>query len=102
MKTTPLSLEAFGLAVLEQQATIQWPAGVPLRHFKDHQYLAYLLVENAETGEQMVVYRSVETGQFSARALSKFTDEMELGGAKVPRFELVEFLPEEADLDQEA
>lgn len=78
--------EALGGAVV--------PGGV-YRHFKGNRYKVLDVVRHSETGLPMVLYKPLYgEGGLWVRPLEMFTEEVEVDGAKVKRFELVEPEPE--------
>jgi len=60
-------------------------------HYKGERYEVLFIVKHSETLEDMVVYKKLY-GDFSlwVRPLGMFTEEVEVNGKKVPRFEFVE------------
>ena len=67
------------------------PGGV-YRHFKGNRYKVLEVVRHSETGLPMVLYQPLYgDGGFWVRPLEMFTEEVEVNGAKVKRFELQEF-----------
>lgn len=70
------------------------PAALPpgrYRHYKGHDYEVYGVAHHSETGEALVVYRCLY-GDYSlwVRPLTMFQESVEVGGACIPRFVLVE------------
>jgi hypothetical protein len=62
------------------------------RHFKGKLYKVIDVVRHSETLEQMVLYETQyenELGKLWVRPLPMFTEEIEVNGKKVPRFEFV-------------
>lgn len=60
------------------------------RHYKGNLYQVYGVARHSETGEQLVVYVPLYgEGGYWVRPLDMFTEEVELDGQRVPRFEKV-------------
>jgi len=58
------------------------------RHFKGNEYEVLGVARHSETLEEVVVYRALYgDGGLWVRPLKMFTEEVEMGGKKVPRFE---------------
>jgi len=55
------------------------------QHFKGGQYEVLGVAKHSETLEDLVVYKN-EEGDFWARPLKMFLEEVEFKGEKVPRF----------------
>jgi len=57
------------------------------RHYKGKDYEVIDIATHSETGEKLVIYRTLY-GNYDlwARPLAMFTEEVELDGHKVPRF----------------
>ena len=65
------------------------PSGT-YRHYKGNLYQVYGVAKHSETGEQLVVYVPLYgEGGYWVRPLDMFTEEVELDGQRVPRFEKV-------------
>jgi len=64
-------------------------AGV-YRHYKGNTYQVIGIARHSETEEDLVVYRALY-GTFGlwVRPLDKFCEKVEIGGERVPRFELI-------------
>jgi hypothetical protein len=60
------------------------------KHFKGGLYLVVDVAKHSETGEKMVVYRSLKTGELWVRPIEMFLGYKEINGEKVRRFELYE------------
>jgi hypothetical protein len=60
------------------------------KHFKGGLYLVIDVAKHSETGEKMVVYRSLKTGELWVRPIEMFLGYKEINGEKVRRFELYE------------
>jgi hypothetical protein len=60
------------------------------RHYKGRDYEVFFVATHSETGEQLVVYRTLY-GDFDhwVRPLAMFTETVELEGQQVPRFQWV-------------
>ncbi|MDD5693201.1 MAG: DUF1653 domain-containing protein [Patescibacteria group bacterium] len=59
------------------------------RHFKGGMYELLGIGKNSETEEEMVVYKSTETGQIWIRPKEMFFEKVEVDGQKVDRFEKI-------------
>ena len=61
------------------------------RHYKGQEYRVYAVAKHSETVEPLVVYRALygEQGLW-VRPLSMFTEQVEIDGKMMPRFELVQ------------
>ncbi len=59
------------------------------RHYKGKEYKILLLGKHSETGEEMVAYEQLETGNIYFRPMSLFYNDVEYEGKKVPRFQLL-------------
>ncbi len=60
------------------------------KHYKGNLYQVYGVARHSETGEQLVVYVPLYgEGGYWVRPLDMFTEEVELDGQRVPRFEKV-------------
>lgn len=63
------------------------------RHYKGHQYKVISLAKDESTLEDVVIYEALYDNPVSkvwTRKLKNFTEEIEVGGRKVPRFEFIE------------
>jgi hypothetical protein len=60
------------------------------RHYKGGEYQVFHTATHSETGEKMVVYRTLY-GDYShwVRPLEMFLEQVEIDGVMVPRFEWV-------------
>jgi hypothetical protein len=60
------------------------------RHYKGRDYEVFFVATHSETGEQLVVYRTLY-GDFDhwVRPLAMFSETVELEGQQVPRFQWV-------------
>ncbi|PRB82181.1 DUF1653 domain-containing protein [Pseudomonas sp. MYb185] len=60
------------------------------RHYKGRDYQVIDVARHSETGEQLVVYRTLY-GDFDlwVRPLDMFTEEIEVGGKTHPRFTFI-------------
>ncbi len=65
------------------------------RHYKGPEYRVYGVASHSETEEQMVVYRALY-GDYGlwVRPLSMFCETVEVNGAVLPRFALIEAMAE--------
>ena len=65
------------------------------RHYKGPEYRVYGVARHSETEEQMVVYRALY-GDYGlwVRPLSMFCETVEVNGATVQRFALIESMAE--------
>ena len=63
------------------------------RHYKGKDYEVIGIATHSETGEQLVVYRTLY-GNYDlwVRPLAMFTETVELEGESVPRFRFIESL----------
>jgi hypothetical protein len=60
------------------------------RHYKGGEYEVLHVATHSETGEQVVVYRTLYGDRsYWVRPLEMFLQQVELEGAQVPRFEWV-------------
>ncbi|MGH6890493.1 MAG: DUF1653 domain-containing protein [Rhizomicrobium sp.] len=64
-----------------------WVQPGQYQHFKGGLYRVLFVATHSETGEVVVVYSSEQTGELWVRPLSKFTEEVAVGGRATPRFE---------------
>ena len=64
------------------------------QHYKGPKYRVYEVAKHSETEEALVVYRALY-GEFGlwVRPLSMFTETIEKDGEVIPRFKLIEELP---------
>ena len=63
------------------------------RHYKGQQYRAIDIVRHSETLEELVFYECLyenKLGQFWVRPKAMWFEELEIGGKKVRRFELIQ------------
>ena len=61
------------------------------RHFKGGMYKVIAIAKHTETGEEMVVYRSLDDErQLWVRPLAMFKEKVKVDGKPVPRFEFIE------------
>ena len=63
-------------------------AGV-YKHYKGNEYRLIGVAKHSETGEELVIYKTLDGEQIWARPLKMFTEEVEVEGKKIPRFEYV-------------
>ncbi|MEL0613823.1 MAG: DUF1653 domain-containing protein [Marinomonas sp.] len=58
------------------------------RHYKGAKYWVERVVTHSETEEKLVIYQALY-GEFGwwARPLSMFSEQVEIGGESIPRFE---------------
>ena len=60
------------------------------KHFKGKEYQVLGVAKHSETLEEMVVYKKLyDDYSMWVRPLNMFTEEVEVNGKKVPRFEYV-------------
>ena len=60
------------------------------RHYKNKDYQVLGVARHSETGEELVVYKKLyDDYAMCVRPFAMFTEEVEVGGKKVPRFEYV-------------
>jgi hypothetical protein len=60
------------------------------RHYKGKDYELIAIAKHSETLEEMAVYKALYgNSQIWVRPLSMFTEEVEVGGKRVPRFEFI-------------
>jgi hypothetical protein len=61
------------------------------RHYKGGEYEVFFVARHSETGEEMVVYRTLY-GDFSywVRPLEMFLENVEIDGAMQPRFQRID------------
>jgi len=60
------------------------------RHYKGKDYQVLGVARHSETGEELVVYKKLyDDYSLLVRPLKMFTEEVEVGGKKVPRFEYI-------------
>ncbi len=59
------------------------------RHYKGNIYKIIALARHSETGEDMIVYKSVKNGDVWVRPQYMWNEEVEVNGTKVLRFTLV-------------
>ena len=60
------------------------------RHFKGKEYEVMGIAKHSETHEDMVVYRALyDNYDLWVRPLKMFTEEVEVNGVKIPRFEYI-------------
>lgn len=94
----PEALEAADMSVydvseiLERECHDTAPEFKPgiYRHYKGNLYELFDLARHSETLEPLFVYKSVETGEAWARPAHMWGETVEVDGAAVPRFQLVE------------
>jgi len=69
------------------------------RHYKGPEYRVYEVATHSETQEQMVVYRALygDHGLW-VRPLSMFCETVEVNGAILPRFALIEAMAESSPM----
>lgn len=61
------------------------------RHYKGGIYKVIAIAKHTETGEEMVVYRSLDDErQLWVRPLEMFRERIKVDGKPVPRFEFIE------------
>ncbi|MEK7488179.1 MAG: DUF1653 domain-containing protein [Patescibacteria group bacterium] len=61
------------------------------KHYKGKEYEVIGIAKHSETLEELVVYRAFYgKGGMWARPLAMFTEEVEVDGEKIPRFQFVE------------
>ena len=56
------------------------------RHYKGNTYKIIALARHSETGEDMIVYQSVQNGDVWVRPRYMWNEEVELNGTRVLRF----------------
>lgn len=56
------------------------------KHYKGGVYEVLFLAPHTETGETLVIYKSLLYGSYHARPLSMWFEEVEVGDYKGPRF----------------
>jgi len=56
------------------------------RHYKGAEVEVIGLAKHSETLEEMVIYRHLDTGETWVRPLRMFLEEVEVEGARQPRF----------------
>lgn len=63
------------------------------RHYKGNNYYVFQVAHHSETREALVVYQCLY-GDFSwwARPLNMFTENVEIGGELIPRFQFIKSL----------
>lgn len=62
------------------------------RHHKGGKYEVIGVAKHSETGEELVIYRSLNGDkQIWARPKAMFLEEVEIGRKKIPRFKLLGF-----------
>jgi len=60
------------------------------RHYKGKEYQVLGVAKHSETGEELVVYKKLyDDYSMCVRPLSMFTENVEVNGKKMPRFEYV-------------
>ena len=59
------------------------------RHYKGNIYKIIALAVHSETGEDMIVYKSVKNGDVWVRPQYMWNEEVEVNGTKVLRFTLI-------------
>jgi len=59
------------------------------RHYKGNDYKIIILGKHSETGEEMVVYKQLHSGNIYIRPLALFFNTVEWEGTVVPRFTFV-------------
>ena len=57
-------------------------------HYKGGQYEVLGVAKHSETSEELVIYKNID-GDFWARPMKMFFEEVEFKGKKVPRFKYV-------------
>ena len=60
------------------------------RHYKGGIYQVVDIARHSETLEKLVIYKSVENGEYWARPLSMWNETVICGGKEVRRFQLIE------------
>ena len=60
--------------------------GSTYRHFKGKLYMVITIARHTETEEELVVYKSLETGKVWARPLDMFKEQVLVNGQNYPRF----------------
>ena len=59
-------------------------------HYKGNRYELLAIANHSETLEKMVIYKALYSkGEVWVRPLSMWEEEVEVNGAKVPRFRLI-------------
>lgn len=57
------------------------------RHYKGNEYRVLHIARHTETGEEFVIYQDVSAPEkIWARSLAMFIEDVEVNGAKMPRF----------------
>jgi hypothetical protein len=59
-------------------------------HYKGNYYRVLNTVKHSESLEVLILYQSEKNDQLWVRPLSMFTEEVEIDGKNVPRFQWVE------------
>lgn len=59
------------------------------KHYKGNEYEVIGVAKHSETLEELVIYKTLDGEQIWARPLKMFTEEVEVEGKKIPRFEYV-------------
>lgn len=60
------------------------------RHYKGNEYEVIGVAKHSETLEELVVYRAIyKKHDLWVRPLKMFTEEVEIDGKKIPRFEYI-------------
>ena len=59
------------------------------KHYKGNEYEVIGVAKHSETLEELVIYKTLDVEQIWARPLKMFTEEVEVEGKKIPRFEYV-------------
>lgn len=65
-------------------------AGKKYKHYKGGSYLVHYLAKHTETGEDLVVYESLDKGGIWVRPLKMFEEFVLFDNQKVPRFQQID------------